>query len=39
MSGNGTLVLSGSDGYSGGTIVEAGTLIATTVPPWPTGRA
>ena len=35
----GQLILSGSDNYSGGTSVEAGTLIAASTPPCPTSRA
>ena len=40
MSGaGGTLILSGSDSYSGGTIVEAGTLIATNSEALPDGSS
>ena len=40
MSGTGgTLILSGSDSYSGGTFVEAGTLIATNSEALPTGSS
>ncbi len=40
MSGTGgTLVLSGSDNYSGGTFVEAGTLIATNSEALPDGSS
>ena len=36
---NGTLVLGGSNGYTGGTVVEAGTLIATTNAAVPDGTS
>ena len=40
MDGEGSLILSGSnDSYSGGTTVEAGTLIATSHGAIPPGRA
>jgi autotransporter-associated beta strand protein len=40
MSGKGgTLILSGSDSYTGGTIVEAGTLEVTTAAALPTGTS
>ena len=35
--GNGTLILSGSDDYSGGTNVAAGTLVVTSVHGLPPG--
>ena len=35
----GTLVLSGSDDYTGGTTAASGTLIVTSLPPSPMGRA
>ena len=39
MSGNGTLILSGSDTYSNGTNVEAGTLIAAAPGALPAGTS
>ncbi len=36
---NGTLVLSGSDSYAGGTIVEAGTLVVTNPDALPEGSS
>ncbi len=36
--GSGTLILSGSNAYSGGTIVDAGTLEVTSATPCPAGR-
>ena len=36
---NGTLILSGSDDYTGGTIVEAGTLIVSNADALPTGTS
>ena len=40
LSDAGTLILSGSNSYSGGTVVTAGTLIVNnSAPPCPTGRA
>ena len=36
---NGTLILSGSDNYSGGTIVTAGTLIVTNADALPSGTS
>ena len=35
----GLLVLSGTDTYTGGTIVTAGKLMLTSSPPWRPGRA
>ena len=39
LDGGGTLILSGSDGYSGGTFVNAGTLDVTNVNGLPNGEA
>ena len=36
---NGTLILSGSDSYTGGTTVNAGTLIATSNAALPAGTS
>ncbi|MGA2257840.1 MAG: PEP-CTERM sorting domain-containing protein, partial [Thermoguttaceae bacterium] len=39
LGGNGQLILSGSDSYSGGTIVEGGTLVATAAYVLPEGTS